>query len=217
MIKSISYDQAEIIKNILKLHTKTGRIDCDTTYSKGAFYKNTGIDKPYYKFDIIPTVDGVVYADARNLPLENNSIECMMFDPPFLATTGASLKANSNSNKINKRFGVYPSETELHKFYVDSLKEAHRVLKENGILIFKCQDKVSSGTQYMSHVFIANEAAKAGFYAKDLFVLLAKNRLVADWQLRNQKNARKFHCYFWVFQKCNKKVVYLKERAEDGN
>jgi hypothetical protein len=27
-------------------------------------------------------------------------------------------------------------------------------------------DKVSSGTQYMSHVFIANEAEKSGFYGK---------------------------------------------------
>lgn len=210
MIKSISYNQAEIIKNILQLHTKEHKIDCDTTYSKGAFYDNTGIDKPTYKFDIIPTADGVVYADSRHLPLESESIECIMFDPPFLATTGASLKDNCSNNKINKRFGVYPSENELHRFYIDSLIEAHRVLKENGILIFKCQDKVSSGKQYMSHVFIMNEAVKIGFYPKDLFILLAKNRLVADWQVKNQKNARKFHCYFWVFQKCNKKVEYIK-------
>ena len=211
MVKSISYDQAEIINNILNLHVPNHMIDCDTTYSKGVFYENTGVDKPLYKFDIIPAADGVVKADSRDLPLEDGSINCMMFDPPFLATTGASLKSADGSNKINKRFGVYPSETELHQFYVDSLREAHRVLKENGILIFKCQDKVSGGKQYMSHVFVMNEAVKAGFYPRDLFILLAKNRLVADWQLKNQKNARKFHCYFWVFQKCNKKVEYIKE------
>ena len=133
----------------------------------------------------------------------------MMFDPPFLATTGKSLKADNDSNKINKRFGVYPSEKELHQFYIDSMKEAYRVLKDDGVLIFKCQDKVSSGKQYISHVFIMDEAVKIGFYPKDLFILLAKNRLVADWQLKNQKNARKFHSYFWVFQKCNKKIEYV--------
>lgn len=209
MIKSVSYDQSEIIKNILQLHAKKHKIDCDATYSKGVFYDKTGIDKPDYKFDIIPVADGVMRADSRNLPLENSSIDCMMFDPPFLATTGASLKSTDGNNKINKRFGVYPSETELHQFYVDSLIEAHRVLRENGILIFKCQDKVSSGKQYMSHVFVMNEAVKAGFYPKDLFILLAKNRIVADWQVKNQKNARKFHCYFWVFQKCKKTVEYV--------
>lgn len=132
-----------------------------------------------------------------------------MFDPPFLATTGKSLQANDGNNIINKRFGVYPSEKELHQFYIDSLKEAHRVLKDKGVLIFKCQDKISSGKQYLSHVFIINEAIKIGFYPKDLFVLLAKNRLVADWQTKNQKNARKYHSYFIVFEKNGKTIDYI--------
>ena len=89
------------------------------------------------------------------------------------------------------------------------MKEFYRILKDKGILIFKCQDKVSSGKQYMSHVFIMNEAVKLGFYPKDLFILLAKSRIVADWQLKNQKNARKFHSYFWVFQKCDTQIQYV--------
>lgn len=209
MVKSISYDQTEIINWILDLHVPTHHIDLDPTYSKGNFYNNTGIEHPQYKFDILPQADGVEYGDSRNLPLQSESINCMMFDPPFLATTGKSLRVDDSSNKINKRFGVYPSEKELHQFYIDSMKEAYRILRNDGILIFKCQDKVSSGKQYMSHVFIMDEAVKIGFYSKDLFILLAKNRLVADWQLKNQKNARKFHSYFWVFQKCNKKIEYV--------
>lgn len=54
-----------------------------------------------------------------------------------------------------------------------------------------------------------NEAIKIGFYPKDLFILLAKNRVTADWQVKNQKNARKFHSYFWVFQKTNKNIEYV--------
>ena len=91
---------------------------------------------------------------------------------------------------------------------IEGLKESYRVLADKGILIFKCQDKISSGKQYMSHCFVHDEAVKIGFYPKDMFVLLAKNRLVADWQLKNQKNARKFHSYFWVFEKINKKILY---------
>ena len=76
-------------------------------------------------------------------------------------------------------------------------------------MIFKCQDKVSSGKQYFSHVYVQKEAIKYGFYPLDLFILLAKNRIVADWQKANQKHARKFHSYFWVFKKCNKKIKYI--------
>ena len=211
MIKSISYDQSEIIRGILELHVPGRKIDIDPTYSKGNFYKNTGIEPPVYKYDICPQCPEVEYGDSRNLPLPNESVDCEMFDPPFLATTGKSLTSNQKNNKINKRFGVYPSEPKLHQFYVDSLKEAYRILKPNGILIFKCQDKVSSGKQYLSHVFIINEATKAGFYPKDLFVLLAKNRITAKWQMKNQKNARKFHSYFLVFQKTNKTIQYLEQ------
>jgi len=191
------------------LHVPNGKIDCDPTYSKGNFYKNTGIEKPLYKFDILPQLDDVVYGDSRNLPLDNESIECEMFDPPFLATTGKSLTLNDKNNLINKRFGVYPNETELHQFYIDSLIEAYRILKPNGILIFKCQDKVSSGKQYFSHCFIKEQAEQVGFYSKDLFILLAKNRIIANWQLENQKNARKYHSYFWVFQKTNKRIKII--------
>lgn len=209
MIKSISYDQSEIIKGILALHVPGHKIDCDPTYSKGNFYNRTGIDPPALRFDIEPQTPDVQYGDSRSLPIDSETIDCMMFDPPFLATKGKSLNIDDGSNKINKRFGVYPDEKQLHQFYIDSLREAHRVLKSNGILIFKCQDKISSGKQYMSHVFVMNEAVMAGFYPRDLFILLAKNRLVADWQAKNQKNARKFHSYFWVFQKCDKRIEYV--------
>lgn len=86
--------------------------------------------------------------------MESESVFCEMFDPPFLATTGKSLSENTESNKINKRFGVYPSEQDLHQFYIDSMRESYRLLKDKGILIFKCQDKISSDKQYMSQCVI---------------------------------------------------------------
>ena len=209
LVKSISYDQSEIIRNILSLHVPGGKIDCDPTFSIGGFYKGTGIEAPELRFDIAPQAEGVIQTDARHLPLEDDSISCMMFDPPFLATTGKSLR-EGKGNIINRRFGVFSSEDELFRFYRDALVEAHRVLKPDGILIFKTQDKVSSGKQYWSHVFVMNEAVKAGFYPLDLFILLAKARLVADWQARNQKTARKYNSFFWVFKKCNKRIEYIR-------
>lgn len=151
----------------------------------------------------------MLYGDCRDLPIKDESINCQMFDPPFLATTGKSLSLNDNNNIINKRFGVYKNEKELHQMYIDAMKESYRILKNDGILIFKCQDKISSGKQYLSHVFIINDAIKIGFYPEDIFILLAKNRIVADWQLKNQKHSRKFHSYFLVFKKNKKKIEYV--------
>lgn len=173
------------------------------------FYHNTGVDEPLYKYDIKPRYEDVKFANCRHLPFSNGSLNCIMFDPPFLATKGKSLLEDRKNNIINKRFGVYPSEIKLHNFYKESMIEFYRFLKENGIFIFKCQDKISSGKQYLTHVFIINEAIELGFYPKDLlFVLLAKNRIFADWQLQNQKNTRKYHSCFIVFKKCDKKTIY---------
>ena len=208
LVKSISYSQTEILRDILTLHVPSGVIDCDPTYSKGQFYADGKIPKPRLRFDIQPQAEGVIQADCRSLPIATDSLQSMILDPPFLATTGKSLES-CKGNIINRRFGVYPNEKELHQFYADSLKEAYRVLVPHGILIFKCQDKVSSGKQYMSHVFVMNEAMKIGFYPRDLFILLAKSRLVANWQIRNQRAARKFHCYFWVFEKDGQKIQYV--------
>lgn len=202
IIKSISYSQNEIINSIINLYCSNG-IDIDVTYSKGNFYKND-IPEPKYKVDIDPKYKDVIKADSRNLPFENERFSSIMFDPPFLATTGKSLLKNDGNNIIGKRFGVYPNEQALHEFYYESLVELYRVCRKNGFLIFKCQDKVSSGIQYFSHCFIYEKAVEIGWYSRDLFILLAKNRVIANWQ-RNQKHSRKFHSYFWVFQKNTKK------------
>lgn len=200
MISSISYNQEEIIKNILQLHCKTP-IQLDPTYSKGNFYKN--ITPPEYKFDITPVLPEVQQADATDLPLESNSIDTMIFDPPFLVGDGPSLKNDDDSNKMIKRFTSFSSVHKLCTFYSKALTEFHRILKDSGILIFKCQDTVSSGKQYITHQFIMNEANKQGFYIKDFFILLSKKRMISP-KHTNQQHCRKFHSYFLVLEKSTK-------------
>jgi len=201
VIKSISYDQTEIINDIIKLHLDGNPIELDPTYSIGNFYKNNNIEDPIHKFDINPQREGVLCANSEDIPLDDSSVNSIMFDPPFLACSGKSLSDDdAKSNIITKRFSSYYSEKLLHEYYSKSLKEFYRLSKDKGILIFKCQDKVSSGKQYFSHIQVYNEAIKIGWYAKDLFILLAKNRIISS-KHKNQQHARKFHSYFWVFKK----------------
>lgn len=201
MITSISYDQQEIINNIISLYVPDGRFTLDPCYSKGVFYKNNVVPEPEIKMDIYPQYDDVLNRDCRDTHLDNESVKSIIFDPPFLATSGKSLSEQDNRNRINKRFGVYKNESELWNMYEASIHEFSRILVPNGILCFKCQDKVSGGKQYIMHNKIINECEKSGFRCEDIFVLLAKSRIVANWQLQNQKHARKFHSYFIVFVK----------------
>ncbi len=193
MIKSVSDNQHQIIKDILALYCPDG-IDLDPTYSKGNFYKQ--IEKPRLKSDLFPQADDVVKSDAASLWLENDSIQTIMFDPPFVA---GHTKENP-TGIIGERFHGFRYVSDLWEWYDKCLLEFHRVLKKNGVLIFKCQDTVSSGKQHLSHIHIINKAEELGFYSKDLFILTAKNRIIGH-NHQVQKHARKFHSYFLVFVK----------------
>lgn len=146
-------------------------------------------------------------ADCRHLPLPDESIQCILFDPPFVISSGPSLTRNiQGQNIISKRFSSFPAPMNLFNFYSESLITFYRKLKSHGILIFKCQDTVSSSVQYMSHIYIHNMAVQCGFYPKDLFILNAKCRVISSKHL-HQQHARKYHSYFWVFEKDNPKLA----------
>ncbi len=197
IIKSISFDEQEIIRDILYLHCKDGDIELDPTYSVGNFYKK-GLKQPKYKFDLKPQVGGVVESDCRHLPLKESSINVIMFDPPFVMGGQSYKKAKQGSCLTAKRFSNFKNWPELKTMYIEALKEFHRILKTDGIIIFKCQDVVSGGKQYFTHVQVMKWAVEIGYYPKDLFILLSKSRMTDN---RTQQHARKYHSYYWVFRK----------------
>lgn len=195
MITSIWYDQHEMIKDILNLHLPGSGIELDPTYSKGNFYKKW-VPEPKEKYDLFPQTEDTIQSDAKNLPRESSSVASIMFDPPFLV----GYTTWKQTGIIWQRFNWFRYIEDLWKWYDECLLEFHRILSSGGVLIFKCQDTVSSGKQYLSHVHIINEAEKLWFYTKDMFVLLAKNRII--WHNHHiQKHARKFHSYFLIFKK----------------
>ncbi|KKL90315.1 hypothetical protein LCGC14_1905920 [marine sediment metagenome] len=192
LVKSVSNSQGEILRWIIQLHCPDG-FDLDPTYSKGVFYKD--VLEPRFKSDLAPQIDGVEQADCTDLPIQPNSLRSIVFDPPFMF----GKHGQTENNIMNKRFTMFDSFADLCVMYQDSLKEFHRILKRKGILVFKCQDYTDSKTT-MTHCLVYQWAELFGFYAKDLFILLANGGRIYNPSLR-QKHARKFHSYLWVLEK----------------
>lgn len=202
LIETVSTSQEEILNNISKLYCPGG-FELDPTYSIGAFYK--GVPAPKYKYDIKVQALGVEQADCRALPLLDNSIGSIVFDPPFVAGS----RKDGKPGIIKERFGYYRNVPELWAFYRDSLREFYRILKLKGILVFKCQDTIENSKQFLSHIEIINYALGLGYYPLDLFILTARNVLISPNML-NQQHARKSHSYFLVFQKIKSPVNYCR-------
>ena len=210
-IKSVHIGGNEdIFPDILQLHVPWGSTVADVTYSKGVFWKKVPKDAYILRASDIKT--GV---DCRHLPYDAQSLDCVVLDPPYmegfyrrkrshLAGDGnysAFRDAYSNGAPTNEEGPKWHAA--VTNLYFQAGAEALRVLKENGVLIVKCQDEVSANRQNLTHVEIINKYEELGFYTKDLFILVRNNRPGIS-RLKKQVHARKCHSYFLVFVKCPK-------------
>lgn len=190
-----------VFPRILDLYVKKGSTIADVTYGKGVFWRS--VEGGDYELKATDLQDGV---DCRSLPYEDESIDCVVFDPPYMHSPGGSahtvhsqFEEHYRNNITGNRTGSKYHEAVL-ELYCDGGKEAFRVLKGNGVFIVKCQDEVCANRQRFTHIEIIAAYEKLGFVAEDLFVVVRNNRPGVSRVVR-QVHARKNHSYFLVFWK----------------
>ena len=196
----------EVFPMVLALHVPIGVVVADVTYGKGIFWKHI----PKGKYELLAT-DLKTGVDCRSLPYQNESIDCVVLDPPYMeglyrratshlagAGTYAAFRTTySNGAKTSEGPKYHDAVLDL---YTRAGLEAYRVLRPYGVLIVKCQDEVSANLQRFTHVEIIDAYRGFGFHPKDLFVVVRSNRPAVSRLLR-QEHARKNHSYFLVFRK----------------
>jgi len=207
VVSAFTGGNADVFPKILKLHVPIGAIVADVTFGRGVFWKNvlSGI------YDLKPS-DIQTGVDCRKLPYADQTIDCVVLDPPYMEGFYRRKNEHKAGNGTHSSFRNYYSsgnesssgQPKYHKavldFYIKASNEARRVLKKNGILIIKCQDEVSANKQNLTHVEIINYLENMEFYTKDLFVVVRTNKPGVS-RLKKQNHARKNHSYFLVFQK----------------
>lgn len=190
-IKSISYNQTEILAWIMTLYNNRKPFECDLTASKCIFWQSLPI--PNHLFDMYPQVEGVKQLfEADNL--NDGVFNSIVFDLPFL------IESNTASCLMKKRFTYFSSLESLYKANDEMLQRSCRLLKDKGLLVVKTMDFNYLGKQIWISDHIVQQASKLGFELIDKFILLAKKRFMG--RAHQQKSARKYHSYFFVFRKC---------------
>jgi len=200
---------AEIFPQILQLHIPEGSKIADVTYGGGVFWRNVDLSK----YDLLPS-DIANGTDCRSLPYDDSSLDALVLDPPYME---GLLRGNTEHKAGGGNFSAFREyysngdekshgpkwHAAVSDLYFKAGAEAYRVLKENGVMIVKCQDEVSANRQWLTHVEIINHYEQLGFYAKDLFVVVRQNKAGIS-RLKKQVHARKNHSYFLVFVKIPK-------------
>lgn len=199
--KSVFENEQELLKAILDIHIGTETFDLDPMYFKGNFYRSIPRPKWYYDIneDVIGSETDLLkpnYGDATNLHwFDDNVMNSIILDPPFMFGVHGKTKEYYSSTT----HGILKDFKELKELYQGILKEAYRLLKKNGTLVFKCQDFTDSKST-MTHCLVWQWATEIGFYAKDLAILYLPKGKVYNPNLK-QRHLRKVHSYFWVFKK----------------
>jgi tRNA G10 N-methylase Trm11 len=198
----------ELFAAVMQLHVPAGVTVADVTWGRGAFWKR--VPKDRY---IVKATDIQTGTDLRKLPYAKESIDCVILDPPYMG--GFYRPANRKtpvgpqynirySNGGHTDCGTHTYHRAVREIYRLGGEEAKRVLRPKGILIVKTQDEVSSSRQCLTHVEIINDYAQMGYYCKDLFVLVSRDRKHGK-RTKKQEHARKNHSYFLVFVLNNQK------------
>lgn len=214
IIKNISFDQSEILWNIMQLYNNGEPFECDMTASELKFYgKGRGayeIPVPKILFDVFPQSENIQKIEKwGNLPLEDNSIHSMVIDLPFVispANSPSAVNPKEGSQLIARRFAAYYPVDNLYASYYHWLSEAYRVLDEGGTLVFKEQSMISGGIRHNTDEFSFMAAHKLGFKMIDKFILQAKARLISNAKMKNgQQHSRSYTSQFLVFKKESKR------------
>lgn len=214
IIKNISFDQSEILWNIMQLYNDGKPFDCDMTASELKFYGDRGgkynIPVPKILFDVYPQSENIRKIEKwGNLPLEDNSIHSIVIDLPFVvspANSPSAVNPNKGSQLIARRFAAYYPVDNLYLSYYNWLRNAYRVLDEGGICVFKEQSVISGGIRHNTDEFSYMAAERVGFKMVDKFILEAKARLISNAKYKDgQKHSRSFTSQFLVFVKEKKR------------
>ena len=194
-----------VFPRILGLYVKLGSVVADVTYGEGVFWRNIRAGT----YDLRPT-DLKTGVDCRDLPYKDGEIDCVVLDPPYMHSPGGS--AHQTHGAFERYYANNGSGGQTGRKYHDAVLdlyleagvEAHRVLRDRGVFIVKCQDEVCANRQRFTHVEIMNAFEENGFVAEDLFVVVRKNRPGVSRMIQ-QVHARKNHSYFLVFWKRGEK------------
>jgi len=184
---------------VMSLYVPIGSRVADVTFGNGVFWRRV----PRDSYTILATdLDSGV--DCRKLPYDSGSLDCVVFDPPYMHTPGGSAHVGHQNFEAYYKNNTSKSDKKYHDavldLYFGAAREARRVLRDGGIYVVKCQDEVCANRQRLTHVEIINELATYGFVIEDLFVVVRNGKPGVSNILR-QAHARKNHSYFLVFLK----------------
>ncbi len=195
-------EDAELLDKMLSFYPRKKPKDIlDATVNGGRFWK--GLDWPVIGMDIDPSHNPTIVGDNTDMPFKDSSFDVVVYDPPHVPNQG-----KDRSKDFNVRFGLTlkASREQGYSFasmYPPFVAEAHRVLRNEGILLCKIADYVHGHRYQWAHIDLIQAAQSVGFRPCDCIIKIRKGPII-DPRWKKAHHARRQHCYWLIFRKSEK-------------
>ena len=164
----------------------------DVTYGRGKWWDRYQPDK--FDFHDL-ALDGV---DFRALPEDDDSYDTVIFDPPYVHSSGQS---SSKSNDFTSRYGLEPEWrytcADIRNLMTDGTRECCRVARS--YVLVKAMGYVQNHVLTDLPALATNAAADVGWAKWDVVVHHSGPSLGNGRPVFRQKRARRAHSYLLVF------------------
>jgi DNA modification methylase len=189
----------KVFQHLLTHFVKKNAVIVDLTYGDGISWQGFSNLWGYtiIKVDKRKTESDVIQQDLKDFlkQSKNESFDAIFFDPPHYFSDKVS-RLNTEGRDLSDVEEVYCAEKEFEEMIECVGKEAHRVLRNNGILIIKMIDGYV-GKKYYPNIFKTfNSIVKLEPLGCFVCVLNRKSGAPNLVQIN--------HIYFLVFEKKNK-------------
>ena len=179
---------AELLAEASQLWITDDDVVLDVTYGRGAFW-NLIEPRNFVGHDL--ALDGV---DFRHLPESDDSVDVVVFDPPYRPSHGSAATESYAS-----RYGLtvaLDTITDVVALYEAGIKEAARVLRPAGRVLVKCQDMSYGHRLHLVSLDVMRLLIDAGFDIADQFVLIANPG--PGRTNHRQERAKRSHSVLWI-------------------
>jgi SAM-dependent methyltransferase len=195
-------DDPELIEKLLLFYPRRNpRRILDATVNGGRFWR--GSKRRVIGLDIEFSHRPTIAADNTRMPFADDSFDVVVYDPPHIPNQG-----KDNKKDFNTRFGLGARSSKEMGYsfshtFPPFVKEAHRVLRPEGILLAKITDYVHHHRYQWAHVELVRAAASVGFQPCDCIIKIRKGPIIdPKWKVAH--HSRRQHCYWLVFRKSAK-------------
>lgn len=200
----------EVLKSLFEFYVHPKGKVVDLTCNSRKMWKGLNTEGIVF-CDIDPEVNPDIVCDFKNTPFKDNEVSVIVFDPPQLPSAAGSEKS---LKPFVKNYGLDKSVKgyNIDEIFEPFLKEAHRILMNDGLIFVKLADFVHSHNYQWTLVSFINAVKSIkGLTATDLIIKCdpsAGNLASGRW--KNSFHARKAHCWWIVVRKgkCEPKQKY---------